>query len=118
MTKYAVVAMSEGLRNELADTAVKVSVLCPGAVASDFGSASSRPTRLGGPTQRPEQAFLAQALSTAGVTPEFVARRIWAALENDEFFIFTDSAMRSVIEQRHQQILQGLEQADAFRAQP
>ncbi len=117
MTKYAVVAMSEGLRNELTDTPVNVSVLCPGAVASDFGSASSRPSRLGGPTQRPEQVFLAQALSTAGVTPDYVAQRIWAALQNDEFFIFTDSAMQSVIEQRHQQILQGLARADAFQVQ-
>jgi NAD(P)-dependent dehydrogenase (short-subunit alcohol dehydrogenase family) len=117
MTKYAVVAMSEGLRNELADTPIHVGVLCPGAVASDFGSAQSRPTRLGGPTSRPEQAFLAQALSTAGVSPEFVARRIWHAIQNKEFFIFTDSAMRSVIEERHQSILTGFETADTFKTQ-
>ena len=84
-------------------------------MASDFGSAQSRPTRLGGPTSRPEQAFLAQALTTAGVSPEFVARRIWLAIQNKEFFIFTDSAMRSVIEERHQSILTGLEMADTFK---
>lgn len=117
MTKYAVVAMSEGLRNELADSQVTVSVLCPGAVDSDFGSAVSRPPRLGGPTNRPEQAFLAQTLSTVGVSPEFVARRIWQAIQNKEFFIFTDSAMKSVIEERHQSILTGFEMADAFKTQ-
>lgn len=117
MTKYAVVAMSEGLRNELANTPIQISVLCPGAVDSDFGSAESRPSRLGGPTNRPEQAFLAQALSTAGVSPEYVARRIWQAIQNKEFFIFTDSAMKSVIEERHQSILKGFELADAFKTQ-
>ena len=117
MTKYAVVAISEGLRNELADTPIHVCVLCPGAVDSDFGSAESRPPRLGGPTIRPEQAFLAQTLSTAGVSPEFVALRIWQALHQKEFFIFTDSAMKSVIEERHQNILMGFEMADAFKNQ-
>lgn len=117
MTKYAVVAMSEGLRNELANTPIHVSVLCPGAVDSDFGSAESRPPRLGGPTHRPEQAFLAQTLSTLGVSPEFVALRIWQAILNKEFFIFTDSAMKSVIEERHQSILTGFDQADAFKTQ-
>jgi len=117
MTKYAVVAMSEGLRNELADTPIHVSVLCPGAVDSDFGSAESRPPRLGGPTNRPEQAFLAQTLSTVGVSPEFVAQRICQAIHHKEFFIFTDSAMKSVIEERHQSILKGFEMADAFKTQ-
>jgi short-subunit dehydrogenase len=109
--------MSEGLRNELADTPIHVSVLCPGAVDSDFGSAQSRPSRMGGPTKRPEQAFLAQTLSTVGVSPEFVAQRIWQAIHHKEFFIFTDSAMKSVIEERHQSILKGFEMADAFKTQ-
>ena len=36
MTKYAVVALSEGLRNELRDTAIGVSVLCPAAVQTQI----------------------------------------------------------------------------------
>lgn len=117
MTKYAVLAMSEGLRNELAATPVNVSVVCPGAVVTDFGSASSRPLRLGGPTQRPEQEFLTEALISVGVSPDFVARRIWQAMQNEEFFIFTDRAAVPVIEDRHQRILQAFKTADEFRAQ-
>jgi hypothetical protein len=86
-------------------------------VVTDFGSASSRPLRLGGPTQRPEQEFLTEALISVGVSPDFVARRIWQAMQNEEFFIFTDRAAVPVIEDRHQRILQAFKTADEFRAQ-
>lgn len=55
MTKYAVVALSEALRNELADTPIGISVLAPAAVETDLHlSARARPDRFGGPTTRPE----------------------------------------------------------------
>ena len=49
MTKYAVVALSEALENELTGTSIGVSVLCPAAVDTGIHlSARSRPERLGG----------------------------------------------------------------------
>lgn len=113
MTKYAVVAMSEGLRNELKDSLIKVLVLCPSAVATHLGDATSRPDRFGGATERPEQTFLSQAIVN-GVSPEYVANRIMHAMKNGEFFIFTDSSARPTIEDRHQQILETFNNTEDF----
>ena len=50
MTKYAVVALSEALEQELNGTGIGVSVLCPAAVDTGIHlSARARPQRLGGP---------------------------------------------------------------------
>lgn len=115
MTKYAVVAMSEGLAQENRDSAIRVLVLCPSAVATGLGDSTSRPARLGGATQRPEQAFLAETIQQHGASPDLVARRILSAMENpEEFFIFTDSSARPVIEARHQRIQQAFERTEAF----
>ena len=49
MTKYAVLALSEALEQELAGSGIGVSILCPGGVnTSIFDSAATRPDRFGG----------------------------------------------------------------------
>ena len=58
MTKYAVVALSEGLHNELQGTPIGVSILAPAAVDTRIHlSERSRPERLGGATVRPQKAM-------------------------------------------------------------
>src|SRR5262249_56594800 len=53
MTKYAVVALSEALEQELAGSGVGVSVLCPAAVDTGIHpSARARPGPFGGPLTR------------------------------------------------------------------
>ncbi len=115
MTKYAVVALSEGLENELKATQVRVSVLCPSAVATNLSDAKTRPTRLGGPTERPEQAFLREAIVRVGVTPDYVAGRIWQAIQDKEFYILTDATAEPVITARHRRIEQALVRAAQYR---
>ena len=115
MTKFAVVALSEGLENELKSTAVRVAVLCPSAVATNLSDAHTRPERLGGATERPQQAFLREAITRVGVTPAYVARRIWQGIQDDEFYILTDASAQSVIEARHRRIEAALARAAAFR---
>jgi short-subunit dehydrogenase len=115
MTKYAVVALSEGLENELKDTAVRVAVLCPGAVATNLSDAHTRPERLGGATERPQQAFLREAISRVGVSPGYVAERIWRAIENEEFYILTDASAQTIIEARHRRIEEALARAAEYR---
>ncbi len=53
MTKHAVLSMADGLRAELEDEGIGVSLLCPGPVVSGLGdnSGAVRPTRYGGPTK-------------------------------------------------------------------
>ena len=63
MTKYAVVALSEALEQELAGTGIGVSVLCPAAVDTGIVlSARSRPARLGGPFVREADHFFGELL--------------------------------------------------------
>jgi NAD(P)-dependent dehydrogenase (short-subunit alcohol dehydrogenase family) len=116
MTKFAVVALSEALENELKATAVRVAVLCPAGVATDFASTDTRPARLGGPTERPHHAFLLDAVR-AGVAPSYVARRVWRAMQEGDFYILTDATLQPVIEARHRRIEQALARAAAFRQQ-
>ena len=59
MTKYAVVALSEALEQELGGTGIGVSVLCPAAVDTGIHlSARARPERLGGPFVRGADHFM------------------------------------------------------------
>lgn len=117
MTKYAVVAMSEGLENELKATAVRVAVLCPSAVSTNLSDAHTRPERLGGATERPQQEFLREAITRNGASPAYVARRIWQAMEDGDFYILTDAAAQPIIEARHQRIEAAIARAATFRAQ-
>jgi len=114
MTKFAVVALSEGLENELKSTQVRVAVLCPGAVATNLADAHTRPERLGGATERPQQAFLREAISRAGVSPGYVAQRIWRAIEDGEFYILTDASAQTLVEARHRRIEEALARAAEY----
>lgn len=116
MTKFAVVALSEGLENELRSTKVRVAVLCPGAVATNLADAHTRPERLGGATERPQQAFLREAILRVGVSPRYVAERIWRGIEDDEFYILTDAAAQPIIEARHRRIEDAIARASKYRS--
>jgi NAD(P)-dependent dehydrogenase (short-subunit alcohol dehydrogenase family) len=116
MTKYAVVALSESLEHELKATAVRVAVVCPAAVATNIADARARPVRFGGATERPQQGFLGDAVRL-GVSPSFVARRIWKAIEDGEFYILTDGVIQPGLEARHRRVEAALARAVAFRQQ-
>src|SRR5262249_59389454 len=63
MTKYAVVALSEALEQELAGSRIGVSVLCPAAVDTGIHlSARARPDRLGRPFTRSPDHFMCELL--------------------------------------------------------
>jgi len=111
MTKYAVVALSEALRNELADTPVGVSVLAPASVDTGIHlSGRARPERLGGPCERPETRFMGD-LNKDGMTPDAVGERVVRAIRDDEFFVFTHEEPRAWIEARHRRILEAFDRA-------
>jgi NAD(P)-dependent dehydrogenase (short-subunit alcohol dehydrogenase family) len=116
MSKYAAVALSEGLKQELAATRIGVSVLCPGAVATQLGAGASRPARFGGATEMPQQQFLKNAIA-GGMRPERVAQLVVKAIVDEQFFIFTDSAARPTIEARHVAIQQAFDRADRLASE-
>lgn len=113
MTKFAVVALSEGLRDELEGSPVGVSVLAPAAVSTGLHlSELSRPDRLGGPYVRSQNHFMGDMIKD-GATPESVAEEVFAAVEADRFYIFTHPETRQWLEARHERIIAGFDRADA-----
>jgi NAD(P)-dependent dehydrogenase (short-subunit alcohol dehydrogenase family) len=113
MTKYAVLALSEALEQELAGSGIGVSVLCPGGVTTSiFDSAVTRPDRFGGSYRRPEQEALKSAFASGALAPEVVGRRVLQAIEDNEFYILTHSSEREVISARFERIKAAFDRAD------
>jgi NAD(P)-dependent dehydrogenase (short-subunit alcohol dehydrogenase family) len=90
-SKQAVLGITEALRMELADTHVRVSVVCPGAVASRITeSERNRPERHGPASGRviPESVDTEKAAAQRIDATE-AGRRVLEAILADEFWIFT-----------------------------
>ena len=114
MTKYAVLALSEALEQELAGSGIGVSGLCPGGVdTAIFNSAATRPERYGGRYSRPEQEAMKSAFATGMLSPDVVGRRVLQAMRDNEFYILTHTIERAAIEARFDRILSAFDRADA-----
>ena len=104
MTKYAVVALSEGLQQELSGSGIGVSVLAPAAVDTGIHlSGRARPERLGGATLREENHFMG-ALIRDGAAPEAIGEQVAAAVESGLFYIFTHTDTLPWLKARHARI--------------
>ncbi len=113
MSKYAVLALSEALEQELAGTEIGVSILCPGGVTTSiFDSAANRPDRFGGSYQRPEQEVMKSAFATGALSPEIVGRRVLQAIQDNEFYILTHTNERETILRRFDRLRAAFDRAD------
>ena len=101
-SKFAVVGISEGLAVELKPFGIGVTVLCPGAVQTNLGGAAHRQQRYGGPpkVRRPKTPSAIQKMD-----PADVAKRVLAAIRNDELYVFTHPGTRGRVVQRFRAIL-------------
>jgi NAD(P)-dependent dehydrogenase (short-subunit alcohol dehydrogenase family) len=114
MTKYAVLALSEALEQELAGSGIGVSILCPGGVnTAIFDSAATRPDRFGGSYRRPQQEALKSAFAPGALDPVVVGRRVLRGIEENEFYILTHTGERDVISGRLDRIKAAFDRADA-----
>lgn len=121
ISKHAVVALSETLHFQLRElgTRVGVSVLCPGAVRTRFGSsARNRPARFG-PTLTSGQAGRAsedrfRRLSAQGSDPADVAALVVEAIRGSRFYILTSSNRNDAIRRRGEEIVAGGPPAPPF----
>jgi NAD(P)-dependent dehydrogenase (short-subunit alcohol dehydrogenase family) len=120
-TKFAVVTISESLSLELAlqGAQVKVSVLCPGFVNTNIATSErNRPVHLRTPEQQlseAEQSFVMLILSgvAAGMLPAEVAEKVFAAIQNEQFYIFPHpeflpfvrARMEAILEQKNPELL-------------
>jgi NAD(P)-dependent dehydrogenase (short-subunit alcohol dehydrogenase family) len=115
-TKYAVVGISETLRLEGAAWGLGVSVLCPGAVNTRImESERNRPAALG--ESKPVAFPLAGGANTIadGLDPLAVGRRVRAAVQNDELYVFTHPGTRALFERRATAMRAGFDAADSWR---
>ena len=116
-SKWAVVAITEGLYQQLKATGstVGISCLCPGWVNTNIAeSARNRPEwatpdALQGQAEAPKaeerMAFIRDQLSS-GASPEEVADMVHDAVVNDDFWIFTDLGMVSMLSGRFNAVLE------------
>jgi NAD(P)-dependent dehydrogenase (short-subunit alcohol dehydrogenase family) len=113
-SKYAVVAISEALREELRMTGAKigVSVLCPAVVNTRIGEAErNRPEDLrnAAEAEAPPQAQAFgeafRALLASGIPPEDVAGAVVDAIREDRLYIVTSKETDSRVRARVDRIL-------------
>ncbi len=118
VTKYGVVALSEGLRVELAPRGIGVSVLCPGFIRTQIiDSTRNLPERFSGVTPAsPASGDPVEALKAireriaGGIDPLYVGELVREGVENDWAYIFTDNEFEPFIEARFAGIRQGFDQ--------
>jgi NAD(P)-dependent dehydrogenase (short-subunit alcohol dehydrogenase family) len=127
VSKHAVVALTETLHFNLraaGATNVGVSVLCPGAVRTNFGSsARNRPAWAGPPTvpEPAEQASTEQAsraqfdrLAQTGASPAEVAGIVVDGIRSSRFYILTSANRNPAVLRRGEEIVSGGPPAPPF----
>ena len=118
VSKYGVVALSEGLRAELAPRGIGVSVLCPGFIRTQIvSSGRNLPQRFAGaiappPSSGPlaERIRLIRERVAQGIDPAYVGELVREGVENDWPYIFTDTDFEPLIDARFAAIRKGFDQ--------
>ena len=107
-SKYAVVAISESARQDLAPHDIGVSALCPGMINTRIlRSERNRPATLANAStalfaQREETE---RAFATAGLDPDVVGEQVLDGIRKDKAFIFTHAGLADTIKARMEGIL-------------
>jgi NAD(P)-dependent dehydrogenase (short-subunit alcohol dehydrogenase family) len=98
-SKFATLGIAMGLRNELQDTNVGISVLCPGMSATRIVR-TTRELRPGGQEQGAAAGASAamDSVLASGMSPDAIGRRVVRAIEDDDFYIFTHPEWKRLAE--------------------
>jgi NAD(P)-dependent dehydrogenase (short-subunit alcohol dehydrogenase family) len=116
--KSGIVSLSETLHHELAlaEARIKVTVLCPGLVRTRMPDSSrNRPTALQNEPEREAEravrcAKLQRDLREAtekAISPSDVADRVFDAIRDERFFVFTHDWVEQALETRTRNVLDG-----------
>ncbi len=116
-SKFAVVVMNEVLYSELKETNIGVSVLCPGAVATNIiEAADSRPSDFGSSGDKPVIAGDVAELLEHGLDPDVVGKLVLEGIQEEQFYLFTDPRMIKAVERRFERIQRGFDWSANSRA--
>jgi NAD(P)-dependent dehydrogenase (short-subunit alcohol dehydrogenase family) len=115
-TKFAVVGLTEVLRQEGRAGGYGASVLCPGGVNTNIYEAPrNRPQRFGPQVSKVAMEDIRSDLKQ-GLDPKVVGRLVLEAVRENRLYVFTDPRFRKMVEQRHQHLLADFEWAAASQA--
>lgn len=108
VTKYAVVGLTDVLRNELNGTNVGISVLCPAIVATGIAAAiKEREEALGRATaavpSTPSAAY--PKMFETVLSSDEVGHMLVEGIQHDQHYIFTHAASREYLEARHARMM-------------
>jgi NAD(P)-dependent dehydrogenase (short-subunit alcohol dehydrogenase family) len=108
-TKHAVVAMSEGWRQQLAPRNIGVSVLCPGLVSTNIYA--GRRNRQNAVYGERDKAFGQADIDrqrewmAGGIDPLVVGRRVVEAVKDDDLYILSHVEYEHVVRERFERIM-------------
>ena len=105
-TKFAVVGYSETIRDDLAESNIGVSVLCPAWVRTDINKTQQmRPSLIHQPMAEPSESMkVVEALVDNGMDPAMVGNLVVDTIRQGRFYAFTHSEMQAHIEARMEEI--------------
>jgi NAD(P)-dependent dehydrogenase (short-subunit alcohol dehydrogenase family) len=116
-TKFAVVAMSEGWREQLGAKNIGVSVLCPGFVKTRINESRRNRQASYGPDERaPPPADAPPSRVLSGIPVEPVGRRVVEAVKADELYVFTHPGSKAAVAARFERILAAFDDAESSPA--
>jgi NAD(P)-dependent dehydrogenase (short-subunit alcohol dehydrogenase family) len=111
-TKFAVLALSETLRAELAPEGIGVSVLCPGGVRTRIHEAGrNRPDALGGPDAAAGRSPATDSAVVTGMDPDRVGECVVRAVQRDELYVLTHPEFREAVAGRAQGLLDAFDRS-------
>ena len=119
VTKFGVVALSEGLRTELEPRGIGVSVLCPGFIRTKIMDSSRNvPDRFAGARDTTgegadlddsEFAQMARDAIAHGIDPLYVGELVREGIEGNWPYIFTDTEFEAAIMERFDNVKAGFD---------
>jgi NAD(P)-dependent dehydrogenase (short-subunit alcohol dehydrogenase family) len=115
-SKFAVIAMSEGIAPQLKPLGIGISVLCPGFVRTRISDSwRNRPAHLPAPQPldpaSPAAAIAAEIAQMVqdGLDPSVVAAQVLQAIRDDQFYVFTHPEYRVQLVERHAAIMAAMD---------
>jgi NAD(P)-dependent dehydrogenase (short-subunit alcohol dehydrogenase family) len=120
-SKFAVVGMSEVLRNDLEPHNIGVSVLCPAFVKTRIHEADrNRPDEFHNPDAAEitdEERAVSGAMVNSGIEPEIIGECVLEGVRNNELYLFPHPEMAEVVKIRFDQVLASMDQSKANEEQ-